>query len=60
MQMNESSWKIPAPYNTLMLLRCLMEEVCRQIIEYRDALPIEPELCLPTQEKEISLTPLIM
>lgn len=60
MQMNESPWKISAPYNTLMSLRGLMEEVCRQIIEYRDAVPIVPELCLPTAAKEVSLTPLIM
>lgn len=60
MQMNENPWKIFAPHNTLMSLRGLMEEACRQIVEYRECVPIVPELCLPTAAREVSLTPLIM
>jgi hypothetical protein len=60
MMIEENSWEIFAPYNTLASLRGLMDEVCRQIVEYRNCVPIVPELCLPTAVKEISLTPLIM
>lgn len=37
-----------------------MDEVCSQIVGYRNRVSIVPELCLPTAAKEISLTPLIM
>ncbi|AMJ76699.1 hypothetical protein AVL57_00735 (plasmid) [Alteromonas stellipolaris] len=56
----DNTWSIFAPNNTLASLRDLMDEICRQICEYRESVPIVPELCLPTAAKEISLTPLIM
>ncbi|GEA03823.1 hypothetical protein KUL17_27200 [Alteromonas sp. KUL17] len=56
----ENYWRIFAPNNMLASLRDLMDEVCRQICEYRESVPFVPELCLPTAAKEVSLTPLIM
>ena len=60
MLIEENYWRIFAPNNMLASLRDLMNEVCRQICEYRESVPIVPELCLPTAAKEVSLTPLIM
>ena len=60
MLIEDNTWKIFAPYNILVSLRGLMDEVCSQIVEYRNSVPIVPVLCLPTAAKEISLTPLIM
>ena len=60
MLIEDNTWKIFAPYNILVSLRGLMDEVCSQIAEYRNSVPIVPELCLPTAAQEISLTPLIM
>ena len=60
MLIEENYWRIFAPNNMLASLRDLMDEVCRQICEYRESVPIVPELCLPTAAKEVSLTPLIM
>ena len=60
MLIEDNTWKIFAPYNILVSLRGLMDEVCNQIVEYRNSVPIVPVLCLPTAAKEISLTPLIM
>lgn len=60
MLIEENYWRIFAPNNMLASLRDLMDEVCRQICEYRESVPIVPELCLPTAAKGVSLTPLIM
>jgi hypothetical protein len=60
MLIEDNTWKIFAPYNILVSLRGLMDDVCNQIVEYRNSVPIVPVLCLPTAAKEISLTPLIM
>lgn len=56
MLIEENTWKIFAPCNILVSLRGLMDEVCSQIVEYRNSVPIVPELCLPTAAKEISDT----
>ena len=60
MLIEENYWRIFAPNNMLASLRDLMDEVCRQICEYRESVPIVPELCLPPAAKGVSLTPLLM
>ena len=37
MLIEDNTWKIFAPYNILVSLRGLMDEVCSQIVEYRNS-----------------------